>query len=140
MCCKGKEIELKDLRTPEQQQMMQAMFPLLLSGIQRGATPFGGQLSTPPDPSMLHAMNVMMQAGGQGPYSFPGFQQGPYGQMGGMQPGPFNNGPPQKYPWPHDDDPYGNPVDPYAPSPLPDPYAPIRTPPPPQDPHKVIKP
>jgi len=80
MCCEGKEINYQDLRTPEQVQLMQALAPLLTQGIGKGATPFGGMLSQPPDPSMLAAMNVMMNVGGQGNYRFPGMMTGPYPQ------------------------------------------------------------
>jgi len=111
---------MADLRTPEQKEMMAKLFPLLLSGIQKGATPFGGMLSQPPDPSMLSAMNVMHQMGGQGPYTFPGMQTGPYLPSGGINPPPvgyngdgggsgggYSPGSGRERPWePQDYDPY----------------------------------
>jgi len=78
---------MTDLRTPEQKQMIAAMLPLILGGIGKGATPFGGQLSAPPDPSMFNAMNVMSMAGGQGPYQWGGMQTGPYGAPPGITTG-----------------------------------------------------
>ena len=80
MSCQGQPIEMKDLRTPEQQAMMVSLANLINRQMGGGgqATPFGGQLSQPPDPGMLAAMNMMMQMGGQGPYQMPGFQAGPY--------------------------------------------------------------
>lgn len=103
MCCEGKEIEYKDLRTPGQQQMMQSLLPVIMGGIQRGATPFGGMLSQPPDPSVLNAMNVMSNVGGQGNYNFPGMQVGPYPQPQQPTPPLFNYGPgrnrPNERPW-----------------------------------------
>ena len=64
MSCQGKPVEMADIRTPEQKEMIAAMLPLILGGIGKGATPFGGQLSAPPDPSMLNAMNMMSMMGG----------------------------------------------------------------------------
>ena len=116
---------MTDLRTPEQKQMIAAMLPLILGGIGKGATPFGGQLSAPPDPSMFNAMNVMSMAGGQGPYQWGGMQTGPYGAPPGMTPGgggggggggrPWNPGgggggvspDPRRKRWWDDPDPYG---------------------------------
>ena len=87
MSCQGKPVEMADIRTPEQKEMIAAMLPLILGGIGKGATPFGGQLSAPPDPSMLNAMNMMSMMGGQGPYQWPGMQTGPYSPPPGMTPG-----------------------------------------------------
>jgi len=130
MSCQGKPIEMQDLRTPEQKDVMAALGPLILAGINRGATPFGGQLSAPPDPSMLQAMNMMSQVGGQGPYRFPGMQTGPYpmppqmstggnggggggGGGGGVSPNPRRSG--FEHPWEPQFDPYA----PYKRSPNP---------------------
>ena len=77
MGCQGKEIDFKDLRTPEQMALMQALGPYLLQGINQGATPFPGQLSAGFDPAQISAMNVMMQHGGQGPYQAPGMPTTP---------------------------------------------------------------
>ena len=106
-CCQGKEIDFKDLRTPEQQQMMKSLAPLLLSGISRGATPFGGMMTQPPDPSMLAAMNMMMNVGGQGNYNFPGMQTGAWPQPPQATPPLFNyDGPhrPNERPWPPEEE------------------------------------
>ena len=125
MSCQGKPYDLKDLgRTPEQLKMMQELMPIILEGMTRGATPFGEQLSAPPDPSMFNAMNVMSMAGGQGPYQWPGMQTGPYTPPPGMTPGggggggggrPWNPGgggggvspDPRRERWWDDPDPYG---------------------------------
>jgi len=77
MGCQGKEIDFKELRTPEQIALMKAIGPYLMAGMQRGATPFPGQLSAGFDPSQNAAMNVMMQHGGQGPYQPPQMPQNP---------------------------------------------------------------
>jgi hypothetical protein len=81
-CCEGEKIDLTSLRTPEQQEVLKALAPLLLSGIERGNTPFSGALSAPPDPSMLNAMNMMSMVGTGKPYNFPGFMWGGYPQPG----------------------------------------------------------
>ena len=78
---------MSDLRTAEQKQMMSKLLPMILSGMERGATPFGGQLTRGPDKGMLDAMNMMSWRGGQGPYQYPGMQTGPYGGGGGGLPG-----------------------------------------------------
>ena len=110
---------MQDLRTPEQKAMMAALGPLLTSGIQRGATPFGGQLSYLPDMSMLDAMNVQHMVGTGQPYRWGGMQTGPYPFPGQANPGNYSgggggdrSGPPGDWPGPHD--PYGG-YDPYAP-------------------------
>ena len=124
MSCQGKPYDLKDLgRTPEQLKMMQELMPIILEGMTKGATPFGGQLSAPPDPSMFNAMNVMSMAGGQGPYQWPGMQTGPYGAPPGIPPGGGGGGggrdwdpggggggvspDPRRKRWWDDPDPYG---------------------------------
>jgi len=123
--CQGKPLEMRDLRTEGQKNVMARLAPLFLAGIQQGATPFPGMLSQPPDPSMLNAMNMMSQVGGQGPYMFPGFQSGAYPMPGQVN---FNNPPPLNNPGggggaslPGEENRQGNFV-PY------DPYAPWRTP------------
>jgi len=125
MACQGKPVEMQDLRTAEQKQMMQKLLPILLGGMEKGATPFGGQLSAPPDPGMLSAMNMMMQVGGQGPYQYPGMQTGPYGGGGGgLTPGGYSGGgggayvPGEHTPpgtGPHDWESWWNKDDPFAP-------------------------
>ena len=87
-CFKGDKIDLTSLRTQEQQDMMKALGDALQGMIGQGATPYGGQINAPYDPAMLAAMNMQMQAGGQGPYqpfNFP--TMGPQGGASGGVPG-----------------------------------------------------
>ena len=86
MCCnEGQEIDWENLRTPEQQEVMKAAGEFILPRMGQTATPLpqGAQLSQPPDPSMLAAMNTMMGLGGYGGYQAPEFQAYPWSQTGG---------------------------------------------------------
>jgi hypothetical protein len=91
-CCEGEKIDLTSLKSPEQQAVLKALAPLLLSGIEKGNTPFSGALSAPPDPSMLNAMNMMSMVGTGKPYNFPGFMWGGYPQPGQPTPGQVPGG------------------------------------------------
>jgi len=84
-CCTGSEIDLKSLKTPGQNQMGEILGPLILQGMQKGATPFTGQLSAGPDQAQMAAMQAMMGIGGQGPY-----QQQSYPTMGAPGQGGFD--------------------------------------------------
>jgi hypothetical protein len=78
VCCKGKEIDFKEMRTPEQKEMMAMLFDTIKSNMGQGATPFMGPLSAGPNPAQLAAMNTMMQMGGYGGYQAPQFPMYPY--------------------------------------------------------------
>ena len=129
MSCQGKPIEMRDVgRTEEQKQMMAKLMPLILSGMERGATPFPGQqLTQPPDQGMLNAMNMMSMVGGQGPYQVSGMQLGPYAGGGGITPGGGGAGGGGGGPGPKDwTPPLNDPGDDWWKR---DPYAPPRKPP-----------
>ena len=91
MSCQGDPIEMADLRTKEQKQMMEKMGPLIWEMMGKGATPFGGKLTQGPDPGMLQAMNMMSMVGGQGPYQVPGMQTGAYPPPPGMNLPPWDS-------------------------------------------------
>lgn len=69
--CQGEPIEFQDIRAPEQRQLMTNLLPMIQAGLQRGATPYPGQLSAPYDPGQTAAMNTMMGLGGYGGYQAP---------------------------------------------------------------------
>ena len=83
MSCQGKPIEMQDLRTAEQKQMMEKFAPLLFTLASQGATPFLHQLSAPPDKGMFDAMNMMSMVGTGKPYTWGGMQTGAYPSAGG---------------------------------------------------------
>lgn len=99
MCCQGAPIGLQNMQSPQVQGMMNVLAPLITQGLGRGATPYPGQLSAPPDPSMMAAMNTMMGMGGYGGYGGSG---GGGGMGGGFPSRPL---PPPRQPG----------VDPYTP-------------------------
>ena len=92
MSCQGKPIEMQDLRTAQQKQMMEKMGPLIWDMMSKGATPTppNMRLTQPPDQGMLQAMNMMSMVGGQGPYQAPGMQTGPYPPPPGMNLPPWD--------------------------------------------------
>ena len=65
-CLEGDKVDWENLRTPEQQDMMAAMYDVLLRGAQQGTTPFGGQLSAPMSGAQKMAMTTMADIGGWG--------------------------------------------------------------------------
>ena len=81
-CCTGSEIDLKEMKTAGQKDIGKILAKIIKANMEKGATPFGGQLSQPPDQGMMAAMNTMMNIGGYGGYSppvMPGRPSGPIG-------------------------------------------------------------
>lgn len=65
-CFGGEPIEFENLRSPEQQAMMQGLYHSMVTGLQQGATPYPGQLSAPMTNPQFAAMKQMMDVGGYG--------------------------------------------------------------------------
>ena len=65
-CFEGDKVDWENLRTPEQQAVMQLLSGPMLSGLQMGATPFSGQMSAPMSGAQKMAMTTMADIGGYG--------------------------------------------------------------------------
>lgn len=91
MCKDGGEnrpIDWEHIRTPEQKKVMKQLGPLIQAGMSQGATPYGGQLSAPPDMGQIAAMQVAMEQGGFEGYKPQGGLIGPgVGPVTGPYPG-----------------------------------------------------
>ena len=65
-CLQGDKIDWENLRTPEQQNMMEGLYHQLMKGGQQGATQFPGQLSAPMTDMQKMAAKTMSGVGGFG--------------------------------------------------------------------------
>ena len=65
-CFEGQEVDWENLRTPEQQNMMESLYYQLMKGGQQGATQFPGQLSAPMVDMQKMAAKTMSGIGGFG--------------------------------------------------------------------------
>jgi len=65
-CFEGQEVDWENLRTPEQQNMMESLYYQLMQGGQQGATQFPGQLSAPMVDMQKMAAKTMSGIGGFG--------------------------------------------------------------------------
>jgi len=63
-CFGGKPVEFENLRTPEQQSMMKALYRPIAEGMGGGATQFPGQLSAGQTAPQQAALQAMMGIGG----------------------------------------------------------------------------
>ena len=87
MSCQGEPIEMKDLRTEGQQEIMEKLGDYLALMIEQTREPYTGQLNAPSDPGQLAAMNTMMGLGTRA------FYNGSGGGMPGPRVGPAPGGP-----------------------------------------------
>ena len=65
-CLEGQEVDWENLRTPEQQNMMESLYYQMMKGAQQGATQFQGQLSAPMTDMQKMAAKTMSGIGGYG--------------------------------------------------------------------------
>ena len=65
-CFEGQEVDWENLRTPEQQNMMESLYHQMMQGAGQGATPFPGQLSAPMTDMQKMAAKTMSRQGGFG--------------------------------------------------------------------------
>ena len=65
-CLEGDKVDWENLRTPEQQAGMSALFGPMISGLQMGATQFPGQLSAPMTDMQKMAAKTQSGIGGYG--------------------------------------------------------------------------
>lgn len=65
-CFGGEPVEFENLRSPEQQAMMNGLYHAILTGGQQGATQFPGQLSAPMTDMQKMAAKTMSGIGGFG--------------------------------------------------------------------------
>ena len=65
-CLEGDKVDWENLRTPEQQAGMSALFGPMISGLQMGATQFPGQLSAPMTDMQKMAAKTQSGIGGFG--------------------------------------------------------------------------
>jgi len=65
-CFGGEPVDFENLRSPEQQAMMQGLYHMILSGGQQGTTPFPGQLNAPMTDMQKMAAKTMSGIGGYG--------------------------------------------------------------------------
>ncbi|GAG28191.1 unnamed protein product, partial [marine sediment metagenome] len=63
MSCQGEPIEMEDLRTAGQKNIMESLGKYLLPNIGKTRAPYPGALNAPPDPGQLAAMDTMMGLG-----------------------------------------------------------------------------
>lgn len=77
MSCQGEPIEMEDLRTEGQQNVMANLGALLMPNIGKTRAPYPGMLSAPPDQAQLAAMDTMMGLGARAYYNAPQFNMGP---------------------------------------------------------------
>ena len=65
-CLEGEQVDWENLRTPEQQNMMESLYYQMMKGGQQGATQFQGQLSAPMTDMQKMAAKTMSGIGGYG--------------------------------------------------------------------------
>ena len=65
-CLEGDKVDWENLRTPEQQAGMSALFGPMMTGLQMGATQFPGQLSAPMTDMQKMAAKTQSGIGGYG--------------------------------------------------------------------------
>ena len=67
MCCEGKEVDFKELKSPEMEALQKALFPGIISLLQGGPQAPGFQINAPNDPNMAAGMNMFREMGGMQP-------------------------------------------------------------------------
>ena len=69
MCCEGKEIDFKELKSPEMEALQKALFPGIISMLQQGPQmpPTDMPINAPNDPNFAMGMNMFREMGGQSP-------------------------------------------------------------------------
>ena len=65
-CFQGEQVDWENLKTPEQQKMMESLYYQMMKGGQQGATQFPGQLSAPMVDMQKMAAKTMSGIGGFG--------------------------------------------------------------------------
>lgn len=65
-------------------KLREQLIQMIMSGMQRGATPYAGPIAPQINPLSLGAANMLNNMMGYGQYQHPGYIMNPYANQGGM--------------------------------------------------------